>query len=35
MVIDVATIRPFSLEEGYFVLLPITIGSQQADNGYA
>ena len=28
VVIDVATIRPFSLEEGYFVLLPITIGDR-------
>ena len=28
VVIDVATVRPFSLEEGYFVLLPITIGDR-------
>jgi hypothetical protein len=26
VVIDVATIRPFTVEEGYFLLLPITIG---------
>lgn len=26
--IDNAVVRPFTLEEGYFVLLPITIGSR-------
>jgi hypothetical protein len=28
VVIDVATIRPFTVEEGHFLLLPITIGDR-------
>jgi hypothetical protein len=30
VVIDVANIRPFTVEEGYFLLLPIVIGDRCA-----
>ena len=34
VVIDVATIRPFTVDEGYFLLLPITIGKLSTHYSY-
>ena len=34
VVIEVATIRPFTVDEGYFLLLPITIGELSTQHSY-